>query len=281
MRSRMVFIWSALVIAFGVACAPSVARADTDKAREYFQKAQRAYGDNEYERAAELLEKAYAEEANLTYQYNRIRALQGAEKYEKALDVLKTYEKPMLDAEGFEDIRDIENSLQQKVDAEDPGASSSATKSAAEEKEPANSTPSSSGGSPAGTSGSPGSGGAAATTDPGMQVLGWGLAGTGAASIGIGTLFGSLTLLPPDIREDARNDNVKPGDVDVVRDHRTATIVFLAAGTGALIGGGILLYDQFSAGSETSAARSADGPRVQWRPFATPETAGATLEVRF
>ena len=95
---------------------PTLAFAGPKQAREYFKQAKQAYTEGDFERAAALLEKAYAEEANLTYQYNRIRALEGAGQYEKALEVLKTYERPMLDAKGFEDIKDLRKSLEKKVE---------------------------------------------------------------------------------------------------------------------------------------------------------------------
>lgn len=269
-RSRST--WTAFALALGLTMIASVATADEEQAREYFKKAKKAYAEKEYDRAAELLKKAYSEEANLTYQYNRIRALQGAERYDEALEVLNTYEKPMLDAKGFEDIPDIKEELQEETGR--TGSSASSTSS-----ETSESGASTGGTSP--TTGTGGSGTEKSGPSPGMQALGWGLSGAGVASIGVGTLFGSLLLLPPDVRENAQNDEVRPENADLVRSHKTATIVFLAAGTGALVGGGILLYNQFTADDGRAQLKDDSGPRVRWRPFATPDSAGATLEIRY
>jgi hypothetical protein len=260
---------TAIALAVGLMLVCSVGTAGEEQAREYFKEAKKAYANKEYDRAADLLEKAYAEEANLTYQYNRIRALQGAERYEEALDVLETYEQPLLDADGFEDIPQIKQSLREKT-----GATTTS-----EESETTNSESSTVGGTP---TTEPGGGNSAGSDrSPELEALGWGLSGVGVASIGVGSLFGSLLLLPPDVRENAREDRVQPENVDLVRSHKTATIVFLTAGTGALVGGGILLYNQLTADGGRARLEDGTGPRVRWRPYAAPDAAGATLEIRY
>ncbi len=96
---------------------PAFAQAGQKQAREYYKRAQKLYQQGRFERAAKLLDEAYDEEPNLTYQYNRIRALQGAEKYQKALDVLEAYEQPLLDADGYENVQSLKRKLRAKVDS--------------------------------------------------------------------------------------------------------------------------------------------------------------------
>jgi len=99
--------------------APSAAFANEDMAKQLYQKAQERYRNNQFEKAATLLDEAYAEDPKVVYQYNRIRALEGAEKYEKALKVLETYEADMRESGEYPEIPELKKSLQARIAKED------------------------------------------------------------------------------------------------------------------------------------------------------------------
>ncbi|MFB6373881.1 MAG: hypothetical protein ABEN55_12405 [Bradymonadaceae bacterium] len=270
----------ALIFALSFVCGPTTAVAGPDQARKYFKQAKQAYTEGDYERAAALLEKAYAEEPNLTYQYNRIRALEGAGDYEGALEVLNNYEQPMLDAQGFEDIKDIKKSLQKKVEKEpEPTEEETANLREASDK-----SGGSSGDGAADGSGETAEDGSADETSGGsggtMRILGWSLTGVGIASGLTAGLFGSTLLLPKPAREALTNpDKPLQGTAKKqVEAHRTMTIVFGSVGAAALIGGGVILLTQPS-GSGGSSSTAALDPRVT--PFVSRDGGGATLQLRF
>lgn len=276
---RLVSIFLSIALLF----AAGTAVAGPDKAREIFKEAKTAYNNGEYERAAELLEKAYSEEANLTYQYNRVRALQGAEQYEKALEVLNTYEKPMLDAKGFEDVPDLKRALEQKV-GETPDSDTAAEEQTSEEEAvagPAESMtePSESAGPDPETGSEPADTKQQSDTAS-PNYLGWGLVGVGAASVGIGTLYASTVLLPSETKQRIDNDEPLTSDDDsTIQRQRTLSIVFWSVGAGALIGGGALLLTQGSGDGETDTTARRDDLRVT--PWISGEAGGARLHLRF
>ena len=267
-----------MVLAVLLVLPSTLAIAGPEKAREYFKEAKQAYTNGEFEKAAELLKKAYAEEANLTYQYNRIRALEGAGKYGKALEVLKTYEQPMLDAKGFEDVPQLKKSLQDKVG--DTGAKKTDETTDEKEREPeekkkddeklADKEPE----EPTDPNRSSGS--------SGMKALGWGLAGVGVASLVTSALYGSLVFLPSEIRKKHRNDEpLSNEELDKVKTQQTLTVVFLAVGAGTLIGGGIVLLGANAKGSERPTSASASPKPVRVAPYVTGDGGGAILNLRF
>ncbi len=104
-------------LAILLALAPSMVFADVKTAQDYYRQASEAYQAGNLEKAADLLERAYAEDPNLVYQYNRILALRGLGRFEEALRVLEIYENPMLDDEGkrFTDVPEIKADLQTKI----------------------------------------------------------------------------------------------------------------------------------------------------------------------
>lgn len=277
--SRLVSIFLSIALMF----AAGTAVAGPDKAREIFKEAKTAYSNGEYERAAELLEKAYSEEANLTYQYNRVRALQGAEQYEKALEVLNTYEKPMLDANGFEDVPDLKRVLEQKVgetsdsdpETEEQTSEEEAVAGPAESMtEPTESA----GPDPESDSEPAGTERQSDTASP--NYLGWGLVGVGTASVGVGTLYASTVLLPSDTKQRIDNDEPLTNDDDsIIQRQRTLSIVFWSVGAGALIGGGALLLTQGNKDGETDTTARRDDLRVT--PWFSGEAGGARLHLRF
>lgn len=97
---------------------PGAAWADTATALEHYEKAKQAYGAGDFQGAADLLEMAYAEDPDLIYQYNRIRALQAMGQHEEAAKVLKIYKSPMSrDPENrFSDLPKIEAQINEALE---------------------------------------------------------------------------------------------------------------------------------------------------------------------
>ena len=271
---------------------PGVAFAGAEEAREFFKEAKQAYSEGDYERAASLLEKAYSEEANLTYQYNRIRALEGAGKYDKALEVLETYEQPMLDAKGFEDVPKLKASIEKKVEKEPDGSEAAdslrdepeseqadeqdseeaaatdddQTTTAEAETDTDDETKTTAGGDSSGQT---------------MQMLGWGLTGVGIGALTVGSLYGSMLLLPSGIRTKVQNkDPLSQNQRSRFNTHRTMTAVFLGAGAATAIGGGVILLTQGGkSDSDTSTASRIEDPTVA--PFVSHDGGGAVLNFQF
>lgn len=257
--SRFLALAVALVVAF-----PTVpAHAGPDEAREYFREAKQAYSEEEYEKAAELLEKAYAEEANLTYQYNRIRALQGAGKYERALEVLKTYEQPMLDAEGFEDILDIKKELQAELGKTDDGDTAASTDGeSAPGTDELREGPEPKGPSP---------------------VVAWSLVGGGGALVTTGILFSTTLFLPQSIRQQIQQSEGgrvafdSQSDRQTFMTHRGLAIGFLAVGT--LTAGAGTYFLLRNRGGQSPSAHG--NPQIDVVPTVSADTMGAQLKVEF
>ena len=174
-------------------CLPAFAWADPAKANEFYEQAAVEYEKGNYDNAAELLYRAYAEDTNLIYVYNRILALQAGGRLNDALRELKVYENRMMNDSGkrFEDIQDIKAGLEKRIEArekEDPEVKDPEVKDPdvkdpdvkdpdvkdPEIKDPGTVEPASSGG-------------------PG--VIGWSLMGGGAVVAGVGFLFSTGVLL--------------------------------------------------------------------------------------
>lgn len=254
----------------------TLAFAGTEEARQYFKQAKQAYGEGEFEKAASLLEKAYAEEANLTYQYNRIRALEGAGQYEKALEVLEAYERPMLDAKGFEDVPKLKAALQKKVgDSGGAATDSGETKTADSGDTDDMADPDAK--KPGGTDE-----GASANN---LKPLGWGLVGLGAASAGSAAIFGSYLTLNDEITQklkagDPLND---AADRKTVNTNQAITVTSIAVSAGALIGGGVILMQGMGQekGADASPTASTNDPKLRVAPFSVKGGGGAVLDVQF
>ncbi len=118
MNRKNVIVRSLALLVFLAFLAPMSAFADPATAAEYYEQATQAYQDGDLEKAEDLLNKAYAEDPDLVYQYNRILALDGLGRYEEALQVASALEAPMkADPDNrFEDIGAIKADLQGKVD---------------------------------------------------------------------------------------------------------------------------------------------------------------------
>jgi hypothetical protein len=281
--SRLANILS-LVLTLLLVAPPGVAFAGAEEAREFFKEAKQAYGSGEYEKAASLLKKAYAEEANLTYQYNRVRALEGAGKYTKALEVLETYEKPMLEAKGFEDVPKLKASLEKKVEKDpDDTEAADSLRDDSEEEGDAEQTADDAGTAVAETD----TGDEATTTSRSssnrktMQALGWGLTGVGIGALTVGSLYGSMMLLPSGIRTKVQNnEGLSPDQRSRFNTHRTMSAVFLSVGAAAAIGGGVVLLTQGGqSDSGTQTAAHIEDPTVA--PFVSRDGGGAVLNFRF
>lgn len=94
---------------------PALTFADPDRAAQHYESASQAYQNGDYRKAADLLERAYAEDPDLVYQYNRILALEAQGDHSDALRVLEIYEEPMMRDENkrFTDIGSIKDRLQE------------------------------------------------------------------------------------------------------------------------------------------------------------------------
>lgn len=183
------------------------ASADT-KAEEYYQQAQNAYDQGKFEQAAKLLKKAYQKEANLVYQYNRIRALEGAEKYQQALALLKKYEKPMLKSDKFDDLPELKQKYQQKLKQQQTDPQ---------------------------------------TNDNGLEArkkIAFSLMGYSAVMYGVAGFFGSYLPYKKKTRKKFRTGGkFTQGEIKAIKTNRALTIGFLVVGTGALATGGVILFD--------------------------------------
>lgn len=104
---------SVLVVMLSVLLASPNAWADPGKAAEYYKQASEAYAAGRLQEAADLLERAFAEEPDLVYQYNRILAFEGLNDFDAALRLVDIYKDPMLrDPDNrFSDIATIEQRL--------------------------------------------------------------------------------------------------------------------------------------------------------------------------
>jgi len=103
----------AFVVALVLGACSATAWAALEGANAFYQQALQAYQAGEYHKADKLLQRAYAEDPNLMYPYNRIMALEAAGDYEDALEVLEIYRQPMLEdeKERFDDVVEIEKRL--------------------------------------------------------------------------------------------------------------------------------------------------------------------------
>ena len=123
-------------ICFALLTAPTAneafAQAPPEAIKNY-EKAKQAYGNGDFELAVDYLQKAYAEDPDLIYQYNRIRALQAMKSYDEALEVIDLFRGPMSrdPDQRFTDLEELEAQIreeqaqfkaaQQDQDRTDPG----------------------------------------------------------------------------------------------------------------------------------------------------------------
>ncbi len=286
---------------------PSLAIAGPDEADEYYDQASEAYQNGEYARASDLLERAYAEDPNLIYQYNRILALQAMGKHKQALKVLDIYENPMREDGRFDDIVEIREEIAEARQKESAGETPKDT-------EPREIARDEDADSNAGDQQDEDSSAEVDTpTDPvepvepadkGPSILGWSLVGGGAASLAMAGLFGSTVLIsdvadrracmepaggfdPNCYEADGITGNDKQraqfaDDQNTWQTHQTLTWVFAGVGVAALAGGGYVLYsDGFFTETEPDATASAPGSELSVTPYVGADGAGGVLRLSF
>lgn len=259
--------------------------AGSSAAAAYYQLASEAYEKGEYARADELLARAYDEEPDLIYQYNRILTNQAMGKFERALEILQTYQEQMTaDPQArFTDIGAVRAGLEQQMaqaGAESDSDSDAAPVQAVPEKtaqaEVVAQPP------------------AQPPTDSEPNILGWSLMGVGVAGLGSAALFGS-TLLISDVSDNfdcVQNghancyaDSADPAsafarDRDTWQTHRTLTWVSLGVGVAALAGSGLAFY--LRASPEAHASRAASkAPEISWTPLLGAGQAGGSVHFSY
>lgn len=288
---------AAVLVSLGL-LVPSVGFADPDRAAQHYEAASEAYQAGDYRKAADLLERAYAEEPDLVYQYNRVLALEAQGDLDEALRVLGIYEDPMVrdEAKRFSDIVTIRERLEaaqarrakpEPAEPDEPDAVEPEEETPEVAPEP-------------GTLDEPPP---KVRPESGPNWLGWGLVIGGGASAGVGALFasgmfasdavdsvdcvneasGGTASLSPQQSRDALN-SCYPGeltyaaqyqaytaDQDTLGGQQTLSIVFLSAGAAMLTTGIVLLV--LDSGE--------DGSRAALTPYVGADRAGAAFEMTF
>ena len=289
-----------------LAVPPSVAFAGPDEAARYYEQASEAYEQEEYARAADLLERAYAEDPNLIYQYNRILALQADGKFAEALEVLDIYGNPMKEDGRFDDIAEIRASLEQakakaeekaKAQAEDEQTGDEAAQDDANDKTAGQETADKAQDKTQDQTSVEVPGGQIEPADDGPNILGWSLIGVGAASIGAGTLFGLKVFIPEvadrnqrlndgDPRSEVYADFDDPSaqfqaDQDAWNTNRTLNWTLMGVGAAALVGGGVVLLLGAQENAEADVPLSADNAELRLSPYVGADGAGGVLHISF
>lgn len=292
MKDRLSSKLIALCLAIGMGV-PVPAFADADRAAEYYQQATDAYQEGELRKAADLLERAYAEDPDLVYQYNRILALEGLNDFDQALRVLDIFEEPMKrdTQKRFEDIGEIRDRLVQAREAAD--------KKVEPEKKPAE-EPGKADSPEPGTIEDPDT--PPKKTDSGPNILAWSLLGSGVVSATVGGLFAGAVFAGdaadnvgcvsdnsggadpvPANRAQAALQTCYPNqsnypaayeaytsDQDTLSSHQILSIVFLSAGAAlATTGIVLMLTDSDAEGSATLG------------PYMSSDEAGAVFNLTF
>jgi hypothetical protein len=232
---------------------PTAAFADEGLAKQLYKKAQTRYQNSQFEEAATLLAEAYAEDPKLIYQFNRIMALQGAGKYEKALEVLEEYEEEMLAAGGFEEIPEIKKTLRERIAKpdetepkptpdnmkEEPAKSPEVSKQTEAESSQLDETETETDteqqiSEPQTPNNTP---------EPNIKkVVGWSLVGVSGALYGTAAFLGSYLPYSPAVREKLRNGGpFTSEEIKAFKTNRSLTIGAVTLATATLVGGGWLL----------------------------------------
>lgn len=270
---------------------PSLAWAAPEKAAEYYQQASAAYQRGDLREAADLLERAYAEDPDLVYQYNRVLALEGLKDFDESLRVLNIYADPMRQdsRQRFTDVDAIKTRLQESV----------ALKKKADEEELQRQKD---------TKGDPDPkpieepvAVAPASSTPWLAI---GLIAGGGVALGAGALFGSGLLVSNELDDtQCVKDNLDLGfsgdavfadcpyedevstfsarktsydnDVAAIETQQTLAIVFLSAGA-VLAVSGIVVWALDDGGAESNPPMTA-----QITPWIGGGGAGATFDVSF
>lgn len=251
----------AVLLVSAVFASPAVA--GEQEARNLNQKAKAAYSNGEFERAARLLEEAYTEHQNVVYQYNRVRALEGAGEFDKALDVLAKYRDRMRE-EGYSELDELEQTLIDK--RERKRADQSSDSASAGGKTP---------GAMSDASGPTGASGPAEQTGRtragGPTPLTWALFGVSAGALIPGGLLATGLFVDKD-------------DDDALRSQRLTSAILLGTGAATGIAGGLtLLLNNQGGGSTASTSQTTDAatPSVRVAPLVTDGGGGAILQIQF
>lgn len=239
----------------------ATAFAANEKALEYYEQAQTAYGNKNYKEAAALLEKAFAQEPDLIYMYNRILALRAAGDAAEALRLLNLYEDPMKsDEQGRFSAPELAQ-VRQALEAELKKASQPVNPTPDPVTPPVAVTPDPVADPTPDT----------VVQDPGPVVpsepsntVSYVLLGVGGASLLAGVLFSTGELLPDDDTLTTQRE-VDDYNQDLSNQKITAGVLL---GVGAALSvAGLVLYD--SGGSDATTVRLA------------PTSNGARVSVRF
>lgn len=264
-----------LVVIVSLAVIPSTVWAESDgeqqevdeeqsgeqQAVEYYQEARQAYADGHFERAAELLDRAYEHDSNLIYRYNQILAYQGLGDYDRALELLDEYEEAMRADDDFDDIGEIRSEVQAarvEVDEHDDSADPHEIAMPGPE------------------------------VDESSRTLGWTITGTGVAVLSAGVVVGSGVLIGDEI-ERLENSKTATGhhqiygdssyerddDLDTLRTHQIVAAALVSGGVVLAATGSLVLWR--SGDSEAPAANSS----LRLEPVVDTERAGAALTGRF
>lgn len=268
----------ALVLPAGTAFADDAADAAT-----FYHQASEAYQAEDYTRADELLDRAYAKDPDLIYQYNRVLANQAKGDFEAALQILDTYQDQMAadpDAR-FTDVPEMRANLE-VLAAEARQAQGGAGEEEPHEIEIIHLT----------------SPDAPVEEQEGVstaKILGWSLVGVGVAGLGASALFGSKVFIPEvadrfncetdgggdcyaGFGSEAEKDAQFEADKESWNTQNTLTWVSLSVGAAALIGGGVVLYmDAQDSGEATASA----GTKLEWTPYVSADGAGGTFNLSF
>ena len=291
----------AVGLALTLAVLPGTAFAGPEEAKEYYEQAKQAYQEGELARAAELLERAYAEDPNLVYQYNRILALQGMGKHAEALRVLDIYENPMKEDGRFNDISQIRTELEKSLaekKAEEKGDDGEDAKNGKNGKQSDETDD-----GPDGRDEMKADGPGDEKSDPkkkdsSSDILAWSLIGGGGATIVTGGLMSTGLFIPNVIdraqctqnypltecydnaADEAEARELRDADRQTVKTHRTIAVVLMGVGAAAAAGGTYLLLRKSPSKSETSEAKTS-GLRFRVAPYATSRGAGGVIHIEF
>jgi tetratricopeptide (TPR) repeat protein len=261
-----VFLVGCAILTIGLMSTPAFA--GPEEAKEFYSQAKDAYQAGEFARAADLLERAYAEDPNLIYQYNRILALQAMGDYEEAMRLLEIYENPMREDGRFDDITEIRAQLEKSI--AEKKASTDEKKETDDAKEIADETDEVDDPTDRDTvDGDPDGG------NKTRRLVGISLLGAGAASAIVGFPYYTEIAL------NNKLDNDPSAVEDDVRSrHQTVSIITLSS---AVVLGGLGTYFLLSSKSNESAstATSPEGTKAVFTPYMTRGGGGGALILRF
>ena len=255
-----------------------------------YEKAKQAYSNGDFELAVDYLQRAYAEDPDLIYQYNRIRALQAMKSYDEALEVIDLFRGPMSrdPDQRFSDLDELEAQIREEQ-AQFKAAQQNQNTTAPGDTKTGNDGDK--------TTGNTGGDKTVVTPPPDVvededpnkkkRTIGWVLAGAGAASILGSAPFWSGLLLKNDPCYDKNSQACNDSRVGMEslsarrdrfdakrRTHQIVGAAGLGVGAALMIPGVILILKnpKPDRAKETSL-------RIQ--PVLGPDQAGAVFTIRF